>query len=80
MLSSNRVDTITFNADSLYFVIILLTIYSAPTIIAYWRGHHSRMAIAAVNLLFGWTVIGFFWAFIWSLTGVGPNRPFHYLD
>jgi hypothetical protein len=80
MLPSNSINASTFTGDSLYFLVILLTIYFAPTIIAYWRGHHSRMAIAAVNLLFGWTVIGFFWAFIWSLTGVGPKRPFHYLD
>ena len=50
--------------------VILFLIYWLPTIIAIVRDHQSRMAIFAVNLLFGWTVIGWFFAFIWSLTGV----------
>lgn len=52
------------------FVVILFLMYWLPTIVAVVRDHQSRMAICAVNLLFGWTVVGWFVAFIWSLTGV----------
>ncbi|HYM71471.1 MAG TPA: superinfection immunity protein [Stellaceae bacterium] len=52
------------------FAVIFLLLYLLPTIIAAVRGHQSRMAIFAVNLLFGWTVFGWLFAFIWSLTGV----------
>lgn len=43
--------------------------YFIPTLIAVMRSHRSKMAIIAVNVLIGWTLIGYFWAFIWSLTG-----------
>lgn len=43
--------------------------YLIPTIIALLREHHSKLAIIAVNVLLGWTGLGWIWAFIWSLTG-----------
>ena len=49
--------------------IILLIAYFIPTIMALVRSHNSKLAIIVVNILFGWTVIGWIWAFIWSLTG-----------
>jgi hypothetical protein len=53
--------------------IIMLLVYFFPTLIAVGREHHNSLAIFAVNLLFGWSVIGWFWAFIWSLTAI-PSR------
>ena len=52
--------------------IISLVVYMIPAIIAFIRGHGSKWAITVVNFLFGWTFIGWIWAFIWSLTG---NKP-----
>jgi Superinfection immunity protein len=52
------------------FAVIGFLLYLLPTIIAVLRDHQSRMAIFALNLFFGWTMIGWFIAFIWSLTGV----------
>ena len=43
--------------------------YFAPLIIAVCRGHLSVAAICVVNLVFGWTVLGWIAALIWSLTG-----------
>jgi hypothetical protein len=54
----------------LELLVISLCIYFVPSIIAAVRSHQSRMAIFAVNLLFGWTGLGWLVAFIWSLTGV----------
>jgi len=46
------------------FLILSMLLYFLPTII----GHDKRdvMAIFVVNLLFGWTVIGWFVALIWA--------------
>jgi len=46
-----------------------ILVYMVPTFISVGRKHKSVLAIVAVNVLGGWTVIGWFWAFIWSLTG-----------
>jgi hypothetical protein len=58
----------------LVHVIIALLFYCAPSIIAGIRKHRSLYAIIAVNLLFGWTVIGWIWAFIWALANT-HNGP-----
>lgn len=49
-------------------ILILLLLYFIPTYIAAGRKHKSVGAIFAVNLFFGWTILGFWWAFIWALT------------
>jgi Superinfection immunity protein len=46
------------------FVILLMLLYFLPTIIA--RDKPDVMGIFFVNLLFGWTVIGWFIALIWA--------------
>ncbi len=45
-------------------------LYFVPAVIAFGRGHHNAGAIFALNLLLGWTVLGWIAAFIWSLTAV----------
>lgn len=42
--------------------------YALPAIIAYRRTHHQRMAIGALNLLLGWTGLGWCAALVWALT------------
>ncbi len=49
-------------------IIILLAGYFLPSIIALSRGHKDAAAIVAVNLFLGWSVIGWFFSFIWSLS------------
>ena len=49
--------------------LLVLALYFIPAIIAISRGHNSSMAVAALNLLLGWTFIGWIAAFVWSLTG-----------
>ena len=46
----------------------LLVAYFLPAVIAVWRSHHNRIAIAAVNVLLGWTFLGWVVALVWSLT------------
>jgi uncharacterized membrane protein YqaE (UPF0057 family) len=56
------------NFDGLEMLLLLLAAYFLPTILAAWRRHGSAPAITAVNILLGWTLLGWLWAFIWSLT------------
>lgn len=55
------------------FLIIATLAYFLPFIIACIRGHGSKWAIFAVTLFFGWTFLGWMWAFIWSLTSTHKN-------
>jgi hypothetical protein len=48
----------------------VLGIYLMPAIIAELRRHPQRIAIAALNVLLGWTLLGWVIAFVWSLTAV----------
>ena len=50
--------------------LVPLLLYFLPWIIALARGHHNAGAIFLLNLLLGWTVIGWLFAFIWSFTSV----------
>jgi hypothetical protein len=55
---------------------LLLLFYLIPTIVAVIRGHRSVLAIGFVNVVLGWSVIGWLWAMIWALSGrhVSPYR------
>lgn len=44
--------------------------YFPPTIVAWIRQHPNRVSIFLLNLLLGWTVIGWFVALIWSASSV----------
>jgi hypothetical protein len=46
---------------------ILTALFFLPAIIAIARGHNA-LAIFLLNVFLGWTVIGWFWALIWSVT------------
>lgn len=41
-------------------------LYFTPSIIAFYRAKPSRFSIALLNLLTGWTTIGWLAAFIWA--------------
>ena len=56
--------------SGLLVAIVTFIVYFVPTIIAYNRNHHNTMAIAVLNLIFGFTGIGWGIALIWSLTAV----------
>jgi len=46
------------------FLVVSVLLYFLPAIIA--RGKADATAILLVNLLFGWTIIGWFIALIWA--------------
>jgi hypothetical protein len=47
-------------------VIAALSLYLLPSIEADARGHSDAFAITAVNILLGWTIVGWFAARAWS--------------
>ena len=51
-------------------ILLSAIMYFVPTGIAFVRGHHQRLAIIALNLLLGWTLLGWVIAIVWSLTAV----------
>ena len=50
------------------FVIIALALYLLPSIVALSRRHNNKLAIIALNILVGWTFLGWVAAFFLSLT------------
>lgn len=48
---------------------VVFLLYLLPSIVAAVRQHRSGGAICALNILFGWTLLGWCLALIWSLTG-----------
>jgi len=60
---------ITFPYWGFPFGILGLALYFLPTIIAAVRRHKSILGILLVNILAGWTFIGWVIALVWSLVG-----------
>lgn len=51
-------------------VSLLLMIYFLPWLIAWARDHHQIGSIAILNLLLGWTVLGWIVSLVWSASAV----------
>ena len=56
---------------SIFFLLawafIAFAIYFIPLIIAYIRRHNNLCAIALLNIILGWTFLGWLAALLWSL-------------
>lgn len=50
------------------FLAIAVSLYFCPSLIACGRHKRNALAIFALNLLVGWTVLGWIGALIWALT------------
>ena len=53
-------------------LLVGVALYFTPTIIAWLRTHYNRWAILALNLLLGWTVLGWIVSLVWSFTNPPP--------
>ena len=49
--------------------LFLIILYILPFCVAAARAHHSAVPIMFINLLLGWTVIGWIFAMGWALFG-----------
>ena len=54
-------------------LVVALAAYLAPSVVGFARHHHNRWAIFALNLLLGWTVLGWIGALVWALTRPSPQ-------
>ena len=50
------------------FLIIYSVFYFIPTILAFASDHDNKIAIFLLNLLLGWTVLGWIIAIVWVAT------------
>jgi hypothetical protein len=50
--------------------IVGIALYLLPAIVACTRAHQSALAIFLLNLLLGWTVLGWIVALVWAATAV----------
>lgn len=69
---------------TLFFVLLFFAVflYFAPLINAHLRRHPSKSAIGALNLLLGWTFLGWVAALVWSYKAIpavveAPNSTTH---
>ena len=46
----------------------MVAVYFIPTLVAYKRGHKNSTAIKWLNILLGWTFIGWVISLVWALT------------
>jgi hypothetical protein len=51
-------------------LIVLVLLYFVPSVIAARRHHHNAGAIFVLNLLLGWTALGWIAALVWACTAV----------
>ncbi len=67
--------------ESAATLLVLAILYFIPYGLAHSRKHPSRTAIGLLNLLAGWTLIGWAAALIWAATGrpgtTGPTPDTH---
>jgi len=55
-----------FDLPVLFFGLIILVLYFVPAIVAHSRKHPKRTAIRILNILAGWTFIGWVGALVWA--------------
>jgi len=56
-----------FTILELLLVALIFAFYFLPTLIAFLRQHKNKLAIFLLNLLLGWTVLGWVVSLVWSV-------------
>ncbi len=65
---SGLMDTLLNTGVGQFILVLLLTLYFAPAITAFFRYHRNRAPILVINLFLGWTFIGWVVALAMSVT------------
>ncbi|WP_066338364.1 superinfection immunity protein [Azohydromonas lata] len=60
---------------AIVFFVAALALYMSPTALALQRRHRNRVAIGVVNLLLGWTFLGWVGALVWASTSNTSDKP-----
>src|SRR5262249_7732769 len=61
-------------APEILVILIFSPLYFLPSFVAGSRGHHNSAAIFVLNLLLGWSFIGWAIALVWAFTAVDRQR------
>lgn len=62
--------------DNLLYVIAALAAYLFPALVAGFREHKNGNSIAVLNLLLGWTLLGWVVALVWAFSAQDePSAP-----
>lgn len=61
----------------LFVILSAMVVYFFPSMVADAKDRKEAPAITAINALLGWTVIGWFAAFVWARYGVSERRLAH---
>lgn len=56
-----------FSLLELALIVFMIIFYFLPTLVAYFRQHKNIPAIFVLNLLLGWTVLGWVGSLVWSV-------------
>ncbi len=48
-------------------IILIFAFYFTPTLVAFLKQHKNKLAIFLLNLLLGWTVLGWVVSLVWSV-------------
>lgn len=60
--------------DGVSAVLLIVALYFLPWLIALSRHHNNAVAIFFLNLLLGWTLVGWVVALVWSFMAI-PETP-----
>jgi hypothetical protein len=61
-------DLVSDNLEGMVLTGILLFMYFLPALVAWKRSHRNASAIGVLNLLLGWTMIGWVGSMVWAFT------------
>lgn len=54
------------STTTILMLLAIVLIYMLPTIVAFGREHPRRQDITVLNILLGWTLIGWVAVFLWA--------------
>jgi hypothetical protein len=66
-------EDMTLRELSVWLIVGAWFVYFMPSWIAIFRRHDNEVAIMALNIFGGWTVVGWVGALVWSLLAKRPN-------
>lgn len=58
---------------SILVMVLLWAVYFIPSVVAFLRTHRSKVAILTLNILLGWSGIGWIVALVWALAWPGHD-------
>jgi len=59
----------------LVYALVGLALYLLPLLVALNRNHHNTTAIGVVNVVLGWTLIGWLAALVWAFSEAHHEVP-----